>query len=475
MRSPATGAALVALTILEVAVALTPQRGSQDTGAAPPTMTSVQVGEIVGVSYSRGRYLLWATPPGKIGSSLYSDEVIQIARLALEIGDDKGAGFSLDFGRKAMAPFQPADILEPVTFGAMLASKHPVAEMLRGLPAGAELAASLAAQGGKKDLLKRAAELLNRARGLDLLTAAPPHSLSPETLALRASGVTNSDRLSRMILEDVFSPVLQRDIQPTYRIQYKPGEISEKAAELLAGTRSEAILLAADAALKRLSAGNVGGEYSIGPPELVLCGEEARAELLRGRRPGSGEYVNFFSLDLDYDRMAGVTGVWMREPRLIAHADAITGETPACASHYVTNLTARLPSILGEEGEIPRQLRDLRTLLVLQRALVFLSNCASMSPGRLKTLAAGAERFPNNPPAVIRSPLMIAAGRQALQLNVSGGVLFGNKPAPLPLETPDPAPAMNMARGMPGLELTRIQSGNRTLLCIDLSSILAPM
>jgi hypothetical protein len=88
-------------------------------------------------------------------------------------------------------------------------------------------------------------------------------------------------------------------------------------------------------------------------------------------------------------------GVWMKNARLIARADGLTGgPVPTCANRFVANLTAKLPVILEPDGDIPQQLRDLRALLVLQRALVFLSHVAPMSSERLCDRAAA--RFSGN-------------------------------------------------------------------------------
>jgi hypothetical protein len=470
---------LTVAILLSLPAAAQPAQALYPPGSVPAVVSKIDVGEMVGVSYSDGQYLLWATPAEETHATIFSDEIIQLARLALEIGDEKGAGFSLDFTRRGASAFNATDILAPALFGAMLGSKQPLAVMLRGMPEGNGIAQELASESGKKpdkQLLKRAAALLNRARECDLTSLALPAFLSPETRSLLASGKAERSRLSRMVLEDTFSPALQRDVEQRYVIQYKPGDISAKAAALLNGTRSEAILLAADSALKFLTAGKVGGELAIGPSQMVLCGEQARTDLLRGAEPQRGEYVNFFSLDLEYDRMQGATGVWMRDTRLITHADGVTGgQTPSCAMRYAANLTAKMRPILQRDGEIPQELRDLRALLVLHRALVFLSNCAPMSPARLKKLAVDSERLPNIPPKVVRDPLAIAADGKSMVFTVSGGVLFGNTPAPLPDVSPGLAAHRSTRPDVPGFLVTGVRVGERSLLQIDISSILAPL
>src|SRR5712691_3630726 len=120
--------------LLTLPIAARPAQALHPPGSVPSVVSKIDVGEIVGVSYSDGQYLLWATPVEKTHATIFSDETIQLARLALEIGDDKGAGFSLDFTRRAASAFNATDILAPALFGAMLGSKQPLAVVLRGMP-----------------------------------------------------------------------------------------------------------------------------------------------------------------------------------------------------------------------------------------------------------------------------------------------------------------------------------------------------
>jgi hypothetical protein len=468
--------ALVAMVLLSWPLA--GQEGAAvDTGTLIRAyFNKMELGEIVGVQYTgEGRYVILATPKGNTFSNLWRDEVIQVARMALELEGEAENAVNFDFVRKASSEFRVDDILDPVGLGRTLGSTHPFALTLRELPEGARLAAALTANTAKtpdKRVLRQVVALLNRARQSELHIQANADFLSPATRVLLDAGAKERTRLNRMILEDFFTSV-DRDVANHYVLQYS----SPKAEALLRGSRTEAIVMAADSDLKHISGGSAGGEYAVGRSEVVLCGEQARADLQRGAEPHRGEYSTFFALsDLDYERMReGGIGAWLRNARLTTQAGRVTGETPECATRFAANLTRKTPHILEQDGEIPQHLRDLTTMLLLLRAVRFLAeNSVPLSSERLARLSLDTTRLPNMPPKVVQVPLAIAANDRAILFSIAGGVQLGGGPAPLTAPQRAYTATETTSQDTPGFLVTTVQVEGRSLWAIDISSILAP-
>lgn len=437
----------------------------------------MELGEIVGIQFTdEGRYVLFATPKGKRYANLWRDEVIQVARLALEAPDTTPSAVSFDFARKASAPFQAEDILDPAGFGVILKSTHPLAELIRQIPGASVLAESLAGVTERKvdkRVLRRVATVLNLARDGRLPVDPNADFLSPATRRYLQAGPTDLHRLNRMVLEDFFSPSLDRDVDSHYAMEYT----SKDAENLLRGRRTETIVMDADTDLKHISAGRAGGEYAIGPPEIVLCGEQARADLQQGKEPHRGEYFTYLDLSAPRFRpMAdGGLGGWIEHVMLSAHASRVTGEIPECGTRFASNLTRKLPTILEQEGEIPQHLRDLEAMLVLRRAIGFLKqNSVPLSPERLRELALDSEELPNKPPKVVQVPMAIAGGGRAILFSISGGVELGSDPPPEQTVRQKMSAPQGAARDNPGFVGAAVEIGGRSLWAIDISSILAP-
>lgn len=438
----------------------------------------MEVGSITGVSYEDGQYVLYASEPGKHPVALYRDTVVQLARLVLAVGDDPNAGMSMDFIPSAKKKFDADEVLDVPRFARVLGSAHPLAAALRASPGGADvLKQCLALKDGKppKALRGQIADLLNQARArTDLESLLTPGDMLPETRVFLKT-VKERSRRNRMELEDFFQGAVDKDVEDRYQVLYKAStpEEQEKMAPLLTNSRASAIWTAADTRLKMMVAGREGLDFRLGPSQQALCAEEARSQLMHGVDPKTGQFVDYFSLHLDYEDMDG-RGVWFRNPVLRALADRVTGqETPACATTWSGRLSKRIPWILGQDDALAADLRALVQILTLQRGIVYFWQTAPLDPARLNLLQRDAEDLPSTPPKVVKSEIAFGARGEVQLLRTAGGIDWGGKnPAPHPPILPDPLPVNRKPLlDTPGFVVTKTPDG---LMRIDITSILAP-
>ncbi|MFN0102575.1 MAG: hypothetical protein ACKV2U_10855 [Bryobacteraceae bacterium] len=446
----------------------------------------VEFGELAGAQYvpEENRFFLYATREGPM-SMLYRDHVAQLARGALETDD---FGFSLDFTRRGTEAFQGHDILDCRRFAdTLLANSHPYAQALRKrLNRDADLEALRQADPAKppKSARARLAAFLNQARQMDDLWPLLNAEISPEAKELLDNPPRGRERkqiLGRFLLEDFFrNSVLRRDLNDAYKIVYKPLANSPVVTAILSGSRTEHTLLTADYWLKRLGGGyGVPSDLFYGPSELGLCISAAREQARKGQPIALGEYVNFFALETTYEADGGLPGLalWFRNPRIVVRAGGVDdGPPPPCAERFAASLTRHVPNLMNYPGELGVEMRMLKGLLVLNRAMNFM---ASVTPADLhKIRRVPAERFENKPPRVIPVPIMFAEQGQAHGLIISGGVKFERSAAkkqPQGSDVRSAAPAGSQAtreEDAPGFLTTKITVGGRQLLQIDISSIL---
>jgi hypothetical protein len=454
------------------------------------------------VSYEGGHYLLYATrpEPGKRPVILYKDAVVQLARLVVAVGDDPNGAMSMDFVPSGRKSYTANDILDIPRFGDILRDDRPLAVALRRSPLGSEiLQECLELKDGKpsKALRERIADLLNQARSRpDLESLLDPADILPETqIFLKA--VQDRSRRNRIALDDFFGGSIDKDIEDRYQVVYKAStrEQQQTMASMLPRTRVSALWTAADARLKMMFEGLEGMNYAIGPSQLVLCAEEARDRMMRGSEPNYGQLVDYFVLDVDEQDMAGV-GEWYRDPILKVRAGRAEGlETPGCATRWSAALSKRMKYILEQQDDpLAADLNALLQILILHRAIVYISGAAPLDIERLDLLQKDAEIVPSTPPNVVKTEIAYGARGKIEILKAAGGVCFGRMNQ-APNQHLDAQPGRNPLAGSPSVaaedledipsfgDLPAIDIGvprfvvrkmDDGLLQIDITSILAP-
>jgi hypothetical protein len=160
--------------------------------------------------------------------------------------------------------------------------------------------------------------------------------------------------------------------------------------------------------------------------------------------------------------------MWFREPRLIVQSEgAMGGDAPACYNRFAASLTRRLPQLLLDTGTTGQTLRNMQALLTLNRAIGWLTGVAKPDLEFLRTIQT--EKIDNRPPNVVVLPIMFVAGDKPVGVSISGGVrLFSGGP-----QAQGGVPHTNQLRRAsdPGFTVTRVNVAGRTLLRIDISSI----
>jgi hypothetical protein len=290
----------------------------------------------------------------------------------------------------------------------------------------------------------------------------------------------NSRRGRRLILEDLFGRAIARDVASSYVIRWKPEFGDEAVAnEILGGLfgkgRTESITLTADKLLKAFSSGGglPEGVPAFGHTEVSLCSEQFRDEVQQGVSYVGNEYVSYFNFDLGNDTNRGLPGeeAWFKMPHLFVSSKGVSGSaTPACAERFASSLNANLPRLLTDGGRVGATLRDLQTLLTVNRIAGWLIGVAPLD----QTLFAPVEKgLKNLTPAVIHQPIVVASGGKIAGIEISGGVRLDNN-APEPGRPAADAIGKNpSARSMkPAFEITTVTIDGRRFLKIDASAIL---
>lgn len=445
------------------------------------SLTKVEIGAIVGAQYipASERFFLYAEPGnGSLGAVLWRDEVVQVARASLAVGQEYG--FSLDFSRRGTKAFKSGDIYDFNDIAGRLSkadASNPILSALRAR-LGSLRVPSPAAKPSKNEIRRLTDALNHLLADPSLLPALCREVSNPDTAPLLKDGCDT--RLVRLIIEDFVGRGLRRDIEHRYVITYKPVMVNDDLRQIFSSTRAEAVMLSADAWLKTLAGdgGQLPRGFEVGPSEVNLCAEEAMVASQRGHDIPSGEHAEYFSLDFEYSHAPALPGkvIWFTNQRLIVTTGRDDHSEPDCSDRFATDLNKNLPRILNHDGQLPSDLRNLSALMELSRSVNYFTDLASIDDQYLLTVPT--ERIGNVPPSVVDTPIRFAASGRTQGYRSFGGVMFGGASFGIPalgqqVETPpgDDDPG-DRKPTEPGFVVKPVEIGGNKLLRIEISSIL---
>jgi hypothetical protein len=445
-------------------------------------LTRIEIGAIVGAQYIPGseRFFLYAEPAnGSLHAVLWRDEVVQLARASLAVGQKYG--FSLDFSRRGTKNFKPEDIYDFTSIAARLSKPDAANPILSALGAslGSLRVPAPSAKPAKNEVRRLTGALNHLMADRSLLNALCREETNPDAAPLLKDGCDT--HLARLIIEDFVGRGLRRDIEHRYVITYKPIMANDDLRQIFSSTRAEAVMLSGDAWLKTLAGdgGLLPRGLEVGPSEVNLCAEEAMAASEQGRDIPGGERAEYFGMDFEYAQPPDLPAkvIWFADQRLIVSTGRDEDSPPDCSDRFAADLNKNLPRILNYDGQLGSDLRNLSALLELSRSVNYFTDLAPIDVQYLLTVPT--ERIRNVPPPVVDTPIRFAASGRALGYRSFGGVIFGGSSlSGIPavgqqVETPsggdDPADRKPIE---PGFIVKTVEIDGNRLLRIEISSIL---
>ncbi len=441
----------------------------------------VPIGDLVGAAFDNGAASLYAVPAptGSPPTLLWTDEVVQLARVALTVSGDYR--FSLELIRRGERRFDADDIGDPAAFMARLAlNPHLVAARVRTRLAGPgfEAAASIIGSRAEGRLKRRISDVLNAMLGEDVVPLVSPSEVSRQTWEIiRSAADHRSPRLRRLVLEDLLAPTVALDVDRKYQITWRAGNYADDAGirAILGDSRTERAYLEADELLKQFGTGeHTPPNVAFGPTLVTLCADE----FIRAARAGApithDQFGTSFVLAAEIDDSAGVDGpgLWFRASRLQVVPESSVDRPRDCVVRFAESLTRHVPRLLVDGGAVGARLRNLKKLLTLGQLLARVTATGKVDPDALPDVPRLSTK--NAPPPVMEIPFVFTARGRPIGLAFTGGVRAAGFQADSRQEPPADRRRATPGQGTVGdspFEVSSVETPRR-LLRIDISSLL---